>query len=206
MALSKQRKQELVETYTELLQRSQGVVWVNNKGLSVSEISALRHRPREAEGVCRVTKNRLTRLALQEAGLPATEDTLSGPTLVGFAFGEIPPVAKAISDFAKENDTIEIKGGMMGTQLLSAQEVKTLANLPPLPELTPMPSVSATMALTLPTGIPNSSAAIMARDIRVPERSGDPSTTVAEPSGFMLITTLDCMPALNQKPHATPLP
>tara|TARA_B100001971_G_scaffold49571_1_gene44860 strand:- start:255 stop:812 length:558 start_codon:yes stop_codon:yes gene_type:complete len=135
MALSKQRKQELVETYTELLQRSQGVVWVNNKGLSVSEISALRHRLREAEGVCRVTKNRLTRLALQEAGLPATEETLSGPTLASFAFGEIPPVAKAISDFAKENDTIEIKGGLMGTQLLSAQEVKTLANLPPLPEL-----------------------------------------------------------------------
>ena len=135
MALSKQRKQELVETYTELLQRSQGVVWVNNKGLSVSEISALRHRLREAEGVCRVTKNRLTRLALQEAGLPATEETLSGPTLAGFAFGEIPPVAKAIYDFAKENDTIEIKGGLLGTQLLSAQEVKTLANLPPLPEL-----------------------------------------------------------------------
>ena len=44
-------------------------------------------------------------------------------------------MAKAISDFAKENDTIEIKGGLMGTQLLSAQEVKTLANLPPLPEL-----------------------------------------------------------------------
>ena len=135
MALSKQRKQELVEIYTELLKRSQGVVWVNNRGLSVSDISTLRNRVREAEGVCRVTKNRLTRLALEEAGMPATEETLSGPTLAGFAFGEIPPVAKAISDFASENDSIEIKGGLMGTQLLSAHEVKTLASLPPLPEL-----------------------------------------------------------------------
>ena len=135
MALSKQRKQELVQTYTALLQRSQGVVWVNNKGLSVSDISTLRNRVREAEGVCRVTKNRLARLALEEAGLPTSEETLSGPTLAGFALGEIPPVAKAISDFANETDSIEIKGGLMGTQLLSAKEVKTLANLPPLPEL-----------------------------------------------------------------------
>lgn len=135
MALSKQRKHELVEIYTDLLQRSQGVVWVNNKGLSVSDISTLRNRVREAEGVCRVTKNRLTRLALEEAGLPATEEVLRGPTIAGFAFSEIPPVAKAISDFANENVSIEIKGGLMGAQLLSAQEVRTLANLPPLPEL-----------------------------------------------------------------------
>lgn len=135
MALSKQRKQELVEKYTDLLQRSQGVVWVNNKGLSVSDITALRNKVRDAEGVCSVTKNRLTRLALEEAGLPVKEETLIGPTVTGFALGEIPPVAKAISDFANETDSIEIKGGLMGTQFLSANEVKTLANLPPLPEL-----------------------------------------------------------------------
>lgn len=135
MALSKQRKQELVEIYTELLQRSQGVIWVNNKGLSVSDISTLRRRVREAEGVCRITKNRLTRLALEETGLPSTDDTLIGPTLAGFAFGEIPPVAKAIADFANENDSIEIKGGLMGAQLLSAEQVETIASLPPLPEV-----------------------------------------------------------------------
>ncbi len=135
MAKSKQYKQELVKIYTELLQRSKGVVWINNKGLSVSDISELRNRVREVEGICRVTKNRLTRLALVEAGLPMTEEILTGPTIGGFAFGEIPPVAKAISDFANDNDSIEIKGGLMGTQLLNAQEVKTLASLPPLPEL-----------------------------------------------------------------------
>ena len=135
MAISKQYKQELVEIYTELLQRSKGVVWINNKGLSVSEIAELRNRVREVEGICHVTKNRLTRLALVDAGLPTTEETLTGPTIGGFAFGEIPPVAKAISDFANDNDSIEIKGGLMGTQLLNAQEVKTLASLPPLPEL-----------------------------------------------------------------------
>ena len=135
MALTKQRKQELVEIYTELLSRSQGVVWINNKGLSVSDISTLRDRVREAEGVCRVTKNRLTRMALEESGLPITEEAISGPTLAGFSFGEIQTVAKVISDFSKENDTMEIKGGLMGTTLLTAHEVKTLANLPPLPEL-----------------------------------------------------------------------
>ena len=61
MAISKQKKQELVETYTDLLQRSQGVIWFNNKGLSVSVIFELRSSIREAEGKCQVTKNRLTR-------------------------------------------------------------------------------------------------------------------------------------------------
>ena len=135
MALTKQRKQELVEIYTDLLGRSQGVVWINNKGLSVSDISALRDRVREAEGVCRVTKNRLTRMALEKAGLPITEEAISGPTLAGFSFGEVQTVAKAISNFSKENDTVEIKGGLMGDTLLTAHEVNTLAKLPPLPAL-----------------------------------------------------------------------
>lgn len=135
MAISKERKQELVEIYTELFKSSKGVVWINNKGLSVSDIAELRNRVREVDGICRVTKNRLTGLALAEAGLPSTEETLSGPTIGGFALGEIPPVARAISDFAKDNDSIEIKGGLMGEQILNAQEVKILANLPPLTEL-----------------------------------------------------------------------
>ncbi|MBS60143.1 MAG: 50S ribosomal protein L10 [Anaerolineaceae bacterium] len=132
MAISKQKKQELVEAYTDLLQRSQGVIWLNNKGLSVSEIFELRSSIREAEGKCKVTKNRLTRLALQNAGLPTMDEVLTGPTITGFALGEIPAVAKAIADFAKENDSVEIKGGLMGTEILSADELTTLANLPPL--------------------------------------------------------------------------
>ena len=132
MAISKQKKQELVEAYTDLLQRSQGVIWLNNKGLSVSEIFELRSSIREAEGKCQVTKNRLTRLALQNAGLPEMDEVLTGPTITGFALGEIPAVAKAIADFAQENDSVEIKGGLMGTEILSADELTTLANLPPL--------------------------------------------------------------------------
>jgi len=132
MAISKQKKQELVDIYTDLLQRSQGVIWLNNKGLSVSEIFELRNKVREVEGQCKVTKNRLTRLALQKAGLPEMEEVLTGPTITSFALGDIPAVAKAIAEFAKENDAVEIKGGLMGTEQLSAQELNTLATLPPL--------------------------------------------------------------------------
>jgi len=132
MAISKQKKQELVDIYTDLLQRSQGVIWLNNKGLSVSEIFELRNKVREVEGQCKVTKNRLTRLALQKAGLPEMEEVLTGPTITSFALGDIPAVAKAIAEFAKENDAVEIKGGLMGTEQLSARELNTLATLPPL--------------------------------------------------------------------------
>lgn len=132
MAISKQKKQELVDTYTDLLQRSQGVIWLNNKGLSVPEMFELRNRIREVEGKCKVTKNRLTRLALQNAGLPEMDEVLTGPTITGFALGDIPAVAKAIAEFAKDNDAVEIKGGLMGSEQLSAQELNTLADLPPL--------------------------------------------------------------------------
>ena len=84
------------------------------------------------EGKCKVTKNRLTRLALQNAGLPEMDEVLTGPTITGFALGDIPAVAKAIAEFAKDNDAVEIKGGLMGSEQLSAQELNILANLPPL--------------------------------------------------------------------------
>ena len=135
MAISKQKKQELIETYTELFKQSQGIIWLNNKGLSVSEIYELREKIYEANGQCKVTKNRLSSLALDKAGLPEMNEMLQGPTITGFAFGDTPSLAKVISEFIKDNDSVEIKGGLMGTEPMSVSQLNTLANLPPLPVL-----------------------------------------------------------------------
>ena len=135
MAITKQKKQELIELYTDLFQQSQGVIWLNNKGLSVSDIYDLRAKIYEANGQCKVTKNRLASIALDKAGLPAMDEVLNGPTITGFAMGDIPALAKAISEYAENNDSVEIKGGLMGTEPISVDQLNTLANLPPLPVL-----------------------------------------------------------------------
>lgn len=135
MAISKKRKEELVEQYTDLLQRSRGVVMTENLGLSVAEITELRSKIREAEGEYHVTKNTLTRLALQNVGYAVPDELLLGSTVVGFAFESMPAMAKAIVDFAKDNNRLRVKGGLLGDKALSDKDIVALADLPPLPVL-----------------------------------------------------------------------
>lgn len=133
MAITKKRKRELVESYAELLSRSHGVILTDNLGLNVAEMTELRRQISEAGGECHVTKNRLTHLALSKAGLPEMDKILIGPTLTSFAVEDLPQVAKVIVNFAKDNDLLTIKGGLMDQQVLDREEVKVLAELPPLP-------------------------------------------------------------------------
>ena len=131
MAISKQRKAELVEQYIEQLEQSQGIILADYRGLSVSDMQSIRKAMRPTGGKLHVVKNRLLGLALKEAGLPLPEEWLIGPTAVAFAYDEIPPVAKAITDAAKNMETLQIKGGLTGTSVISAEQVQTIADLPP---------------------------------------------------------------------------
>ena len=76
-------------------------------------------------------KNRLMKYALEEAKLPVPEDLLEGPTAIGFCFEEAPAVAKVLVDFSKESKILVIKGGLLGDRIISADEVTSLAELPP---------------------------------------------------------------------------
>ena len=135
MALTKERKSELVKEYRELFSKSQALVLANYRGLPMSELSALRGKVREVNGEFHVTKNSLTAIALREAGLPAPGEFFDGPTAFGFAFGDPPSVAKAIVDFAKDSQFVKIKGGLLGDRVLTSKDVEALAALPPLPVL-----------------------------------------------------------------------
>lgn len=132
MAISRQRKEELVQEYVENLQRSRAIILTDFRGLSVNEMQALRRRVRDAQGGYAVVKNSLARLALEQAGYPAIDQMLEGPAGVSFCFGEVPAVAKTLTEFAKEYEVFAIKGGVMGNQVLSADAIKKLADLPPL--------------------------------------------------------------------------
>lgn len=133
MAITKAQKHELVQDYADLLSRSNGVILANNLGLPVAEMSELREQIREAGGECHVTKNRLTRIALQQVGLPDPDEMLIGPTVTGFATEDLTQIAKAIVAFSEDNERLTIKGGLMGQQVLGREDVIALAKLPPMP-------------------------------------------------------------------------
>lgn len=112
-----------------------GVVVVTHySGLSVAELSTLRDRMRAAGGSFKVTKNRLTKLALKGTQIDAIGDLFTGPTAIGYSDD---PVAapKIITAFAKDNEKLIILGGAMGRTVLDSEGVKALAELPSLDEL-----------------------------------------------------------------------
>jgi large subunit ribosomal protein L10 len=131
LAINKERKQELLAQYADLLQRSQAVILTDYQGLNVAQITRLRNQIREANGVYYVTKNTLIKLAMQQMDLMVSDEWLDGPTAVGFCFDDVPAIAKIIQDFAEETDILSIKGAVLGTKLISEDRVKALAKLPP---------------------------------------------------------------------------
>lgn len=134
MPVSRARKEELLETYVELLGKCQGVILTENKGLSVAGLSSLRNKLRAQNGRYHVAKNTITRKALKEVGMAVPSDeALSGPIVLGIANDSLPELAKAILEFAKTNDKLVVRGGVMGNRVLSLKDVEAIAELPPLP-------------------------------------------------------------------------
>ncbi|MCP4542799.1 MAG: 50S ribosomal protein L10 [Chloroflexi bacterium] len=130
MAISKQRKDELVAQYIEQLEQSKGIILVDFRGLGVNDTDGIRHAMRSTGGKFQVVKNRLMLLALQKAGMSLPAEWLLGPTAIGFCYDEVPPVAKIFTDTAKDLEALRIKGGLIGASVLESGQVRTIANLP----------------------------------------------------------------------------
>lgn len=133
MALSKQKKNEVVEQYKDWLKNSQSVILVEYTGATMKDMEKIRAQVRESEGEFHVVKNTLMKLAFEASGFPIPEGLLENSTAVSFAHSDPAATAKALSDAAKDVDAIKVKGGYMGTELLEIDRVKALADLPPLP-------------------------------------------------------------------------
>lgn len=133
MAISKERKLELVAAYQEWLRKSQAVILAEYTGLSTKDVDALRAKIRELGGEFHIVKNTLGKIAFEQAGLPLPQGYFEGSTAIGFAFQDVASLAKAMTDFAKTADALKIKGGYLEARPISAQQISELAALPPLP-------------------------------------------------------------------------
>ena len=126
------------ETLSKIKEELEGVsaVWVVDYcGLTVKDIQALRVAIRESGASMKVYKNTLMHIALDEAGLPTLDDILEGPSAFVFAGDDVAAAAKAVKTFAKTNQNLEIKGGLMEGEQVSAAQVEAIASLPSREEL-----------------------------------------------------------------------
>lgn len=135
MAISKSKKQELVKTYKDWLETSDGMVVAHYHGLSVKDIGSLRAEIRQSGGEFHIIKNSLVKIAFDEVGREWDKDDFTGPTALGISFENPSGLAKAIKDFAEEHGTVEIKSGYLGEQLMTAAEINALADLPTMDEM-----------------------------------------------------------------------
>ncbi len=133
MAISKERKSEVVAQYSKWISNSKALILAEYTGLTMKQMDDLRAKAREVGGEFHVVKNTLGTLAFKEAGLPVPQDFLEGSTAIGFALQDAQPMAKAMTDYARSADALKIKGGYLGTRAINAAEVVALAEMPPLP-------------------------------------------------------------------------
>ena len=130
MAISRAKKEALLEKYVEQLNNSDGIVIAEYRGLSVSDLQELRKRIREADGSFTVVKNTLARRAISGAGLSVPEEMLVGPLGIAFGGHNLTGVAKVMTTFAKENELLLVKGGLIGNSAIDGAAVKSLADMP----------------------------------------------------------------------------
>jgi large subunit ribosomal protein L10 len=128
------QKKELIDELNRTFSDVSVVVVTRNLGLTVAQVTDLRRKMRAAGASYKVSKNRLTRLAIEGTAFGSISDLLTGPTALAASKDPV-AAAKVVVEFAKGNDKIEILGGAMGGQALNADGVKALATLPSLDEL-----------------------------------------------------------------------
>lgn len=136
VALTKQRtiNEGIVREIQEKLENATSVVITDYRGLTVAQATELRRQLREAGVEFQVLKNTLTILAARGAGIEGLEDVLKGPSALAFS-GDPVSAAKVLYRYAKKNEALEVKGGVLEGRSVTVEEIRVLAELPSREEL-----------------------------------------------------------------------
>lgn len=132
MVVKREKKEELVQLYADWLRKSQAVVFVYTRYISVNDVTRLRAAARDKGARVMVIKNTLFRHALKSLGLPVP-NFLTGPLTAVFCGQDIASAVKAVEDFARsvtEPAQFQVIGGMIGRDVLDAEGAKNLTKLP----------------------------------------------------------------------------
>jgi large subunit ribosomal protein L10 len=153
LAITKQRKQELIQEYVESLQQAKGIVLTEYRGMTMKQLDDLRRKLREIDTGFTVTKNTLFKIALREVGMAVPDDLLTGPVAVAMAFGDLAKTIETLLDYAKDNELFVAKGGVIGARSFPAGQLEEISKLPPLDVLRAQLIGMTTMPLTQFLGV-----------------------------------------------------
>lgn len=123
-----EKKQNVVNEISEKIKNASSVVWFEYQGLTVSETNELRHLLRESGSDYKVYKNTLVTRALKDLNIDLNT-TLEGPKAVAFGTDAVAPI-KALSDFAKKHEALELKIGIVDGEVADIDMLKKLSNIP----------------------------------------------------------------------------
>ena len=132
--MDRSQKEQMVASLQQTFADTTLVVVTHQLGLSVAESTDLRRKMRDAGATFKVTKNRLTRRALEGSKFSGIAPLFTGPTAIAYSADPV-AAAKVTADFAKGNDRLVILGAGFNEDVLDADGVKALASLPSLDEL-----------------------------------------------------------------------
>ena len=124
------RNLEMMENIKADLEGVSAMWVVDACGLTVKETEVLRRAIRESGAIMKVYKNTVMKKALAELDLANLDSILEGPSAFVFCGEDVAAAAKAVTEFAKENKKLEVKGGMMDGAFVGAEDVKAIASLP----------------------------------------------------------------------------
>ena len=133
MAAEKPRPEKVavVDEVRSRLSTASAALLTEYRSLKVADLARLRQSVRAAGGEYRIYKNTLARLAVRELDVEGLEELLVGPTAITFVDGDAVAVAKALRDFSRTNPNLSLKGGLLGTKVLSAADTGALADVAP---------------------------------------------------------------------------
>ncbi len=131
--MNRDQKAAAIEEVATQIQESEAVFAVDYRGISVPQAAELRTKLNDAGARFRVVKNTLTELAADKAGADSLKEVLDGPTAFTFVAaegGDVALAAKALAQFRRETEALEFKGGVMGGEAISAEQIAELSRLP----------------------------------------------------------------------------
>ena len=131
--ISKEKKQTYIKEMTTQFDKSEAVIVAHYQGLSVKQLDELRKKMREHGIQFKITKNRITKIALEKTRCKELSKLFTGPTAVALSSDAITS-AKILTNFSKENSKLKILGGIMGEDILDVAGVQNVATLPSLEE------------------------------------------------------------------------
>lgn len=123
-------KTQAIEAAKTLLEGYEDFIFTDYRGLSVEQITDLRHQLRAKECSFKVIKNNFARIAFEEMKIDTVSDFLSGPTAIALSKGDTNEVAKVLYDFAKNVPALEVKGGLIGNEVYDTAKLEAFSKLP----------------------------------------------------------------------------